>query len=363
MTKRTIHFVYTVPLGRGIFRRGIDKVFKIFHLTPLHRYGIDFLIPWQHPIRAPHSISYHLLKALKQKGKVRFYNMYEKGKITLGPHDIFIGQPAPAGGFSYEGRPDHDDFDSITSQTLRAYKGSVHKKILIMPFANDPLLVSWAKDLAENYADKIILIGGDIWTKNWKDTPFGSIDEKKVFRVDMGIDMKDYPLVKKNFNSKGKRGYLYIGHNAWYKNTKELEKIAERMPGYRFTHIGGAEVKGWNKLANFAALTPEFMSSIAKDHDIFVNTSTADAQATTILEEMCFGMVVAATPESGYSHESLVKLDVSDTDSNVKTLLSLQEKDEKELLDIVHKNRETVKEKHSWESFSAKIVRCLEENM
>ena len=353
MKKPTIHFVYTVPLGTNIFRRGVDKILKIFHITPLHRSGRDFFIPWKHPIRAPHSISYNLLRAFKEtakgKYKVKFYGMYEKGAVNLGPNDIFIGTPAPEGGLSYSGRPDKDDYSSVTSATLRKYKGSAHQKILITPFADDKLLVSWMKDLAENYATKIILSAtGEIWTRNWERTPFGSIPKEKVLRINMGIDMNDYPFVKRSFNPKGKRKYFYIGHNAWYKNTVELERIAEAIPNFDGVHIGCADVKGWKKLSNFANLTPDFMAKLAEEYDIFVNTSTADAQATTILENMCFGFVVACTPQSGYEYPSLFSLSTNDTKSNVATLEKIQNMDEEELLDLAKKNKEIARTGHSW---------------
>ncbi len=358
MPNRTIHFVYTVPFGSNIVRRAIDKGLRVSGLPPLHRTGNDMLIPWQRPIRAPHSISYHLLHALKQHGKVRFYSLYEKGAIRLGEHDIFIGQPVPQGGFSYEGRPSSDDPDSVTSATLRAYKGSSHKKTLVMPYANDPLLVSWAKDLAENYANNLVLIGGSIWTDQWTQTPFGSINLNKVTRLDMGIDMQDYPLVKNTFNPAGKRKYLYIGHVAWYKNTSELERIARAMPAHEFAHIGAGDIKGWKKISGFAKLTPDFMARLSEEYDVFVSTSTADAQATTVLEQMCFGLAVAATPESGYEHPSLFHLRPHDTDFNVAVLKQLQVMPDNDLHAHVNENRRVVRERHSWPLFCKKLIQA-----
>lgn len=359
MDKRTIHFVYTVPFGSTVVRRGIDKALRLGHVPPLHRMGLDPLIPWQRPIRAPHSISYHVLHSLKEKAEVRFYSIYEKGTIRLGDQDIFIGQPVPLGGFSYSGRPESDDWDSITSATLRHYAGSHHRKILMMPYANDPMLVAWAKDLAEHYANGLILIGGEIWTRNWSETPFGSIDIGKTIRLDMGIDLRDYPMVKKSFNAPGKRGYLYIGHTGWYKNIAELERIAARMPGFRFTHIGAGEIRGWKKISGFAKLTPAYMTELAKEHDIFVSTSTADAQATTVLEQMCFGLVVACTPESGYEHSSLVRLHTHNTDANVRALTDLQSAPSSELESRVGENRRIAAEMHSWELFCEKTTRFV----
>lgn len=352
--KRTIYFVATVPTG-GIVRKIINKIIiKTKILPPLHRCGIDFFIPWKKPLRSPHASSRNILHNLKQFGRVRFYSLYEKGCITLQPNDIFIGHPVAKGGFSYESRPEEDERDSVVSNTLRKNRDN-HNKYIILPFANDIKLVSWAKDLVENYADKIIIIGGEIWTRDWKNTPFGKVSWDNVLRLDNGIDPEEYPRVKFSFNPPQKRKFLYIGHCGWYKNTKELERIAEQMPGFEGGHIGAGSVKGWKKIADFADLTPEFMSKIAKEYDIFVTVSTADAQATTIMENTCFGFPIACTPETGYEAPSIIRLDTGDTAGNITKLLALKNADEAVLLKYVEENLAYVKKNHSWKTSVDKI--------
>lgn len=275
----------------------------------------------------------------------------------MGPDDIFIGQPVPEGGFGLNFRPNTDDHESITSRTLRKYKDSNHNKFLMTPFASDPRLVSWMKDLVLINADKIILIAtGKIWTKDWATTPFGTIDPRLVLRVDNAIDPEDYPLVKKKFNPPEKRKFLYIGHAAWYKNTEELERIAEQMPGFIGGHIGGGVIKGWKKITEFADLTPQFMTKIAEEYDIFINTSSADAQATTILTSICFGFPIACTHETGYDYPSIVQLDTNDTESNIRKLTAMKNMDELELRKMVKENMELVIKNHLWDNFLNKII-------
>ncbi len=355
----TVHFVYTVPRSKNIIKRAVDKALrKIAFIPPLHRFGNDWLISWQRPIRAPHSISYHLLKALQKHYKVKFYSLYEHTVCKIGSDDILIAQPVPDGGFG-KSRADHDDPLSVTSQTLAKYPHN--KKIIIMPFANDTLLVSWAADLVKKYGDNVILIGGKIWTDQLSLSPFKDASIKKLLRLDMGIDMDDYPLVKQSFNPEGTRKFLYIGHTSWYKNTIELERIAHAMPQYEYGHIGGGTIAGWKKIADFADLTPEYMSTIAQEYDIFLTTSTADAQATTILEQMCFGLVVACTPETGYEYPSLIKLHTSDTQYNCGELEKLQKASEDELKSLVRANREIATTVHSWQQFCDKTITFVKE--
>lgn len=350
---RRIHFAYTVPRRPTVIGRAFDKFFSATGITPPYRLGSNTFIPWSHPIRAPHSISYHLLQALKQRGKVRYYSLYEHGVAHMRGGDVFIGQPVPDGGFNTS-RPDHDDPLSVTSRTLREF--SSFPRTLIMPYAHDELLVSWAKDLVTK-ADTVIFIGGEIWKNDWNTkSPFRDITIKNRVHVEMGIDSRDYPVVKNHFNPKGKRKYLYIGHTAWYKNTAQLEEIAKRLPNFDGAHIGGGEVQGWKKLANFATLTPEYMRKLAQEYDIFVTTSTADAQATTILEQMCFGMAVACTPETGYTYDSITKLSTSDVEHNIRALTELQEMDENELLERSRENLHIAQTRHTWSRFCHEIV-------
>ena len=175
----------------------------------------------------------------------------------------------------------------------------------------------------------------------------------------MSIDTSDYPYSKKKFNIPGTRGYLYIGHDAWYKNTSELERIAARMPGKRFSHIGGGTIRGWKKLSNFSVLTPSFINQLVRDHDIFVTVSTADPQATTILEQMCLGLAVACTPETGYEYPSLFPLHTHNTEYNVRILQDLQEIQEDELISRAQRNRLIVETQHTWGQFTDSVCKFI----
>lgn len=180
--------------------------------------------------------------------------------------------------------------------------------------------------------------------------------------MDNAIDPNEYPMVKTKFNPKGERKFFYVGHTAWYKNTIEMERLADCMPHFCGSHIGGGIIKGWKKIADFATLTPEFMLRIADEYDIFINTSSGDPQATTILEAICFGFPVACTPETGYNYPSIMKLDVNDTVKNIETLIRMQHMEETELQKLVKSNYTYVLDKHSWKSFLEKITKFMNIN-
>ena len=161
---RTIHFVYTVPRSSHIVRRVIDKCINVSgFLPPLYRTGHNIFIPWRHPIRAPHSISFHLLQEFKKFGKVRYYSVYERRTINLKPNDILIGVPAQDDSELPWKKPDRN---SIMVRTLKKYPDHPQTYI-IMPYSNDPLFVGWASETIKNYGKNLILLAGKFWFDNW----------------------------------------------------------------------------------------------------------------------------------------------------------------------------------------------------
>lgn len=355
MSKPRIHFVYSVPRSSRLLRRGVDKAITLSRVVPpLYRTGNDLMIPWRKPIRAPHSISYNLLHALKEHGQVRYYSLYEERTIKLRESDILIGVPAQEPGtMPWQAPNEH----TIMTRTLRANPG--HKNsYIIMPYSNEPHFVRWADELVRTHGQKLLLLAGKIWFDRWNESPWSNFPIEKKVRLDMGIDAEDYPTVKRRFNPKGKRGYLYIGHTSWYKNISQLEKIAAAMPQHHFGHVGLGRIKGWEQIADFADLDTHFMSKLADRYDCFVNVSS-DAQVTTVLEQMCFGFFVACTPESGYDYPSLMPLSMTDTVHNVQQLTAFQDTDESVLLQTTAANRHIAETNHTWKQFSDAVIEFL----
>jgi len=348
--KKTLHFVYTVPRG-NIFYRAFLKLLIILKLPPPYRYGINFFIPWKHPVRAPHSISFHLLNELKKHFNVRFYGIYEHTVCNTLPGDIVLAQPAP---ITKDNPPKYIDKESVTYRTFYEKKDII--KIIIMPYSNDNFYTAWWKDLVKDHGKYCLFFAGQIWFDRWNESPFKNLPIIKRHRLNMGLDLKDYPRVKKVYNEKNKRGVLYIGHTSWYKNTIELEKIAEKMPNIKFGHIGGGNIKGWDKIADFADLTPEFMSNISKDYDIFLNVSTADPQVTTVLENMAFGFLVGCTSESGYEFPSLFKMSTNNTDFNISQIKKMQEIDDNEINKIYEQNMEVIRKQYLWPGVEGDVI-------
>ena len=298
------------------------------------------------------------MRAIRARGyRVRLYRYNEHTVASIRPGDIFIGEPLPRGGYG-ETRAATDDPESITSRTIREFPSE--RNFILMPYAHDEQYSGFLRGIVGENAKAgggAIFIGGKIWERDWESrSPLAQLGQLRKLHLSMAVDAAEYPLVKKRFNPKGKRRYLYIGHTAWYKNTAELERIAERMPEYEFAHIGGGEVKGWKKLSNFSVLTPEYMSTLAEKYDIFVNVSSADPQTTAVMEQMCFGFPIACTRESGYDYDSIVPLSIYDVEWNRERLLELQFEGEDALLERTRQSRDHVLKSHNWNEFTRSAI-------
>lgn len=351
---RTVHFIYTVPRGT-LFHRAWNKAASYGFFPYLYRPAWNVLIPWKRPIRAPHSISYHILKELKKKHHVRFYSAYEHGVCNTKPGDLVIGHPAPV---LPHVPPREIDKKAITYRTFT--ERSDITKIIMMPYSHDADYAAWWSDLVKEHGRNCVFLSGPIWFDTWNKSPFKDFEISNKYRMNMGIDLEDYKRSKISYNKPGKRGFLYVGHTAWYKNIAQLESIAKAMPGYRFGHIGSGNIPGWEKISGFADLTPEFVRTVARDFDIFVNASHGDPQVTTVLEHMAMGFLVACTPESGYSYESLQKLSTHDTEFNVSQLMILQNIQEAEIETRVADNLRILRENHSWSKIAKDTLTFIE---
>lgn len=348
---RTLHFIYTVPAGT-VFHRTWNKLARLGILTPLYRSGSDFGCHWTHPIRAPHSVSYQILKALQKQYRVKLYSIYEHGICKTKPGDIVLAQPAPT---LPKVPPEDIDRKAITYRTFT--ERSDITKIIIMPYSHDATYTRWWSELVREYGRNCIFISGEPWFKTWDEaSPFKEYVIENKLRIDVGLDANDYPRVKKTFNPPNKRGIFYVGHTGWYKNKEMLEALAKRMPDVRFTHIGQGTIAGFEKRDAFAKLSPEYLTLLGETCDIFINVSTGDPNATTILEMTSAGFVVACTPESGYDNPHFVKLSAHDVEKNVADLTALLTLPEEQLVQQTEENRAYVLERYAWKGITDQVL-------
>lgn len=346
-----IHFAYKIPRHGSLTGRVMDKLALTQPWFPaLWRHGKN--IPWSKPVKQPHSITYNLFNALQKKDKVLLYEMYENRACHIKPGDKFLGQPIN----SWEVNTYKDPSTyKVVGRTLDKYPDMAESnKTIIMPYTHDPSYNLATKDLIERHGKNLIIISHKNWTDTWDQSPIKDYVDN-LLRVNMGVNASDYPMIKETFNPKGKRKFLYVGNTNYYKNTKQLEAIAKAMPEFEGCHIGGGYIEGW-KNVGVANLTSEYMTTVAREYDIFLNTSSADASPATIVEHMCFGFPIACTPESSYKSDTISELHVTDTKYNCEILNALQYTDEEVLRKRAKINREHTIKYHNWDIFCERII-------
>ncbi len=313
---------------------------------------------WPAPIHSPFSITYHALQMLQRRFTTKLYDIAERTAANLEDGDVFIGHLFPKDG-AFGGEGMQADLETVGFRTLEKYGRG--RTCIFQPFVYIPEIVEmqWLESAFMNQCDSFVAICGEYWERTWHASPL-ALNNRKFLRLNMSIDAENYPWVRKRFNPKGKRRFLYVGHTRPYKNTAQLEQMAERMPGFE----GGcfSELKGWHQISKeFVMLTPQVMSQLAEHYDVFLSTSTADAQATTVIEQMSSGFPIACTPQTGYEGPTIIKLDPFDTEFNCHQLENIQSMDEEELMTLALTNRKLVETEYSWEYSMSRLEKFVAE--
>ena len=167
--------------------------------------------------------------ALNKRYKVMTYIWTSTEKIIPKKGDILIG---------------HAHTNPFTIFRRSVNSNLWGKRILIQPFNSDPKQMSHLYDLIP-VCDEFIAICGNYWIKNLNKTIFKKW-KKKITQIDLGIDRKNYPFIKKKFNKPGNRKFIYIGndyaYNNFAKNTSYLNKISKNIGERIFGTVGNKKI-------------------------------------------------------------------------------------------------------------------------
>jgi glycosyltransferase involved in cell wall biosynthesis len=292
---------------------------------------------------APWSLGNHLYKFLtKKKISVKIYQWTSCEKIKPKKNDILIGHAHPNPYSCFRISSNHPNWK---------------KKILLQPFNSDKYQMSYLHNII-NEVDLFLAISGEYWIDNIDKTIFKSW-KNKMIRVDMGINRTHYPFIKKNFNPPGKRKFLYIGNdyefNNYAKNLKYLNDIIENYGAEYFSIAGNKKVNksnfyGWLNFSKKKAL------EIIQLHDFYIIVSTNDANPTTIIEAMSWGLIPIATHGCGYSKNTgIINVPQNNVDEVVKILHTLQHQSSYILEDIQKKNISQLEFRFNWKKICNEI--------
>lgn len=356
---KILHLVYALPPTSIQYKYLSDVFFKFFGV-PLYRYFSLRVLNWPRPVHAPFSISRNLIQGLSERYKVKVYDIRETVDIILNVDDMFLGHAWPDFTTKDPKSNKWESFDKhqVTNKVILRYPND-RRVVVISPFNHSLEQCGWMLDLAGKM-NRYVAICGDYWISNISKSPFDGIFPC-LQQLTMGIDNEQYPYVRKKFSPKLRRKFLYIGRISAEKNVAMLELIASTVEGFQGGYIGNGEIRGWKKVSNFRALSPEFMSAVLDEYDFFINLSSYDAQVTTVLEAACWGLVVCCTPESGYEEDCFVTMSATELAYNVEKIKKLQQMSGRELHDTAQRARKLITEKYSWDNFRMKTIHIIEE--
>jgi hypothetical protein len=232
--------------------------------------------------------------------------------------------------------------------------------MVLSPFSGDPRQAAFLDPLVRS-ADAYLAITGSYWIREVASTPFAHWAPRMV-HLDLAVDPVDFPLVKTDFAPAGRRRVLYIGHTAWYKNVPYLSEIARALPDWEFAWIGRGEaddIPGVQHLGFRDTSSPETRELVAT-YDFLLTVGRADANPTTILESMAWGLLPFCTPQSGYIDEpGIVNVPLDDLPGVLGVLEHWQQARESDLRQAQQTNLDRLAGHYNWDRFGRTVEAAL----
>lgn len=308
---------------------------------------VHLVYPHGPRISCPDAIGRNLAERLRARYDVRLYPWDEPVAISPGPDDILLGHPHPA---------------PWTCFRLSMARPGWRKVVVMSPYVHgDPAQVAFLDPIVAR-ADRYLAITGNYWYTTASESIFAHW-RPRMLHLDLAVDRGHFPPLKAGFSPPGRRRLVYIGHTAWYKNTAYLSAIARAAPELRFAWIGQGDrpIEGLAPLG-FQDFRSDAGRAAVAAHDFLLTVGRADANPTTILEAMAWGLVPVCTPQSGYvGYPGIVNVPLDDVAAAVERLRLLQHLPEASLLRLQRENWELLDRHFTWDRFARQVVDALED--
>ena len=304
---------------------------------------IHLIYPHRNRISAPDVIGLNLHRILRKIDRVVCHEIDSTYRIYPALGDVLIGHPHP---FS----------KTVFRRSMKSPNWS--KIIIVQPFNHDFSQVGYIDDLIEN-CDLFLAITGDYWMDRIHESYFDWWSPRMI-QLDLAVDRASFPFLKTSFNPAGKRKFLYIGNDHPGKNISFLRDLAE-YAGYRISWAGrGAAVNGLNRLGFLEFSDISVLKKLIADHDFLITVGSFDANPTSILESMSWGLIPICTTSSGYVNSpGIVNISGICLKSAKDTLDHLQYCEQSELLCKQNLGHRLLEERFNWIEFENKIVSAL----
>ena len=302
--------------------------------------------PGDTKISSPYTITQNLYKHLTAQGhKIHYYDWCHTGPLApVGPKDIILAHP------NYP----------TNTPTQRLFQEPTPNKYLIFPIHHgDPSINAPFTPLVHQ-AKHVFGIMGQYWFDTLNDNTLPGW-KPKITRLDMAINPNHYPASRQKFHPPGQRTFAHIGCDRPEKGTHILHDIFQGTQ-HQLHIYGNFNDSPLLRLPNvkyhgYVQTTPEFGLELCNKTDVFLNTSTSDANPTTLLEATCWGLPVACTPQSGYwPDQPFWGLNPNDLHGIHNLLKYIQEATNQTLWNQLEKQRQKINQSHTWNQFLTTIT-------
>jgi hypothetical protein len=305
---------------------------------------VHFVYPHGKSISCPDAIGRNVAHRLKQHFEVIQYEWDDTKVIEPGDGDVLLGHPHPA---------------PWTVFRRSARRPGWRRIIMMSPYANDPRQVAFVDPFLSR-CDLYLAITGNFWFESINSSPF-SHWEPKMVHMDLAVDRRDFPPLKTEFSPPHFRRFLYIGHDRWYKNVRYLEQLAQMThSSISWMGSGRTRIKGVSMLGHqdFAS---ESARRLVASHDFVLTVGRADANPTTLLEGMAWGLVPVCTPTSGYAgYQSIVNIPLDDPQGAVRVFERLQCIPEEVLIGMQTANWRALDAHFNWDRFAWQVREAID---
>ena len=309
------------------------------------RARVHLVYPHGNRISTPDAIGRELGRRLEKRYEVIYHNWFDRDVIQPEPGDVLLGHP-------------HPDPNTVFRRSLRL-KGW-GRRLMLSPFNHGDLRqVAFVDPLLAD-CDLYLAITGRYWFRTLQDS-LCSHWQPKMVQLDLAIDRAAYPPLKVSFGPSGKRRILYIGHTDGYKNTPYLSEIAAHLPEADFTWMGTGtrDIRGFTSLGA-VDLGSQAGRDLVASFDFLLTVGKADANPTTILEAMAWGLIPICTPTSGYvGTPSIPNVPLGDAATAAAIVRGLLRTHDSDLFAMQSANWRLLDEHYTWDKFAAQVTAAI----
>jgi hypothetical protein len=312
-SKRTIHFVYTFGPQKS----------------------------------CPQAIGNELTRRLEGEFNVIQHRWNSDEVVYPSSGDILLGHP----------------YYSPSKCFYRSLKNKGWARVIGMwPFSSGDLTHSAFQDRVIRSCDLFLLITGPYYFKNIGNTIYQDW-LPKVRHLDLGVNRADFPILKQKFNPVPQRKFVYIGSKTTYKNLPYLSDIALANPHLSFSWIGSPKdtaIPGVASLGYVDFQTQEGRELVSQ-FDFLITVGKSDANPTTILESMAWGLIPICTPQSGYDDSpGILNIPLNDVESASRIINDIHQRDEISLQALQQINWQALDSHFNWDRFARDVIEAIE---